>query len=70
MNAMSLMPPADPPPPDPRRAGLMSLLIIAALVLGGLILVRVLRNASQLQDCILSGRTNCAPIEVPQDSTP
>ena len=48
----------------------MSLLIIAALVLGGLFLVHVLRNAAQLQDCILSGRTNCAPIAVPQDSSP
>lgn len=70
MDPLSLLPPADPPPPDPRRAGILSLLIIAALVLGGLFLVHLLRNASQLQDCILSGRTNCAPIEVPQDSNP
>jgi hypothetical protein len=64
------MPPADPPPPDPRRAGVLSLLVILALVLGGLFLVHVLRKAAQLQDCILSGRTNCAPIEVQQDSNP
>jgi hypothetical protein len=70
MNLMSLMPPAAPPPPDPRRGGVISLLVIAALVLGGLFLVHVLRNAAQLQDCILSGRTNCAPIAVPQDSSP
>jgi len=70
MTPMTLMPQADPPPPDPRRAGVISLLIIAALVLGGLFLVHLLRDASQLQDCILSGRTNCAPIEVPQDSSP
>ena len=70
MTAMSLMPPADPPPPDPRRAGVLSLLVILALVRGGLFLVHVLRKAAQLQDCILSGRTNCAPIEVQQDSNP
>ena len=70
MAPLSLMPPLEPPPPDRRRAGVLSLLIIAALVLGGLFLVHLLRNASQLQDCILSGRTNCAPVEVPQDSTP
>ena len=63
MTATSLMPPADPPPPDPRRAGVLSLLVILALVLGGLFLVHVLRKAAQLQDCILSGRTNCAPID-------
>ncbi|MGA3157962.1 MAG: hypothetical protein ABSE43_10370 [Steroidobacteraceae bacterium] len=70
MAPLSLMPPADPPPPDPQRSGVIALLVIAALVLGGLFLVHVLRNAAQLQDCLLSGRTNCAPIDVPQDSNP
>lgn len=70
MAPLSLMPPADPPPPDSRRSGVIALLVVAALVLGGLLLVHVLRNAAQLQDCLLSGRTNCAPIEVPQDSNP
>jgi len=70
MTDLSLMPPGTPPPPDPRRAGVVSLLIILALVLGGLYLVHVLRNAAQVQDCILSGRTNCAPIEASPDSNP
>jgi hypothetical protein len=43
---------------------------MAALVLGGLLLVHLLRNAAQLQDCLLSGRSNCAPIEAAPDSTP
>lgn len=70
MNPLPLMPSPEPPAPDRRRSGVISLLVIAGLVLGGLWLVHVLRKASQLQDCILSGRTNCAPIEVPQDSSP
>lgn len=70
MNPQSPMPPAAPPPSDPGGSRLTHLLIIGALVLGGLLLVHVLRNAAQLQDCLLSGRTNCAPIEVPADSSP
>lgn len=48
--------------PDRRRAALM-LLFVLVLVLGGLALVHVLRNMSQIQDCAMSGRTNCAPID-------
>uniref|UniRef100_A0A8J4H9X6 Uncharacterized protein n=1 Tax=Acidicaldus sp. TaxID=1872105 RepID=A0A8J4H9X6_9PROT len=45
-----------------RRGTLAALLIIAALIAGGLWLVRVLGNAGRIQDCIASGRSNCAPI--------
>ena len=48
--------------PDRRRAALM-LLFVLVLVLGGLALVHVLRSMSQIQDCAMSGRTNCAPID-------
>jgi hypothetical protein len=27
--------------------------------------VHALRNESNLEDCLMSGRSNCAPIEVP-----
>jgi hypothetical protein len=64
------MPPENTPPPTPGGPRLTHLLIIAALVIGGLLLVHVLRNAARMQDCLLSGRTNCAPIEVPADSSP
>jgi hypothetical protein len=53
---------AEEPPPDARRATLM-LLFVLLLVAGGLVLVHVLRNMSEIQDCALSGRTNCAPID-------
>lgn len=48
--------------PDRRRAALM-LVFVLLLALGGLALVHVLRNMSQIQDCAMSGRTNCAPID-------
>jgi hypothetical protein len=33
------------------------------LVLGGLFLVYKLKAMSELQDCVMQGRTNCAPID-------
>jgi hypothetical protein len=42
---------------------LLALLATLTLVAGGVFLTHVLRNASQLQDCVMSGRTNCAPID-------
>ncbi len=51
----------DGPLPDRRRAA-MVLLFLLLLVIGGVALVRVLKNMSSIQDCAMSGRTNCAPI--------
>ena len=56
-----------PRPPDPRGPALMGLLIVLVLVIGGVLLVRELRRMGRLQDCVMSGRTNCAPIN--PDST-
>ena len=47
---------------DPRWLALLRLLLVIGFVIGGLLLVRELRSVSQLQDCVMSGRTNCAPI--------
>ncbi|OAF12175.1 hypothetical protein AXW67_20345 [Bradyrhizobium neotropicale] len=48
---------------DSRRAALAGL-IIAAVILGvGLWLARSLTAASKMQDCLMSGRTNCNVIE-------
>jgi hypothetical protein len=58
-------PPDPPDPKDPRRGALLRLIFVLLLVLGGLLLVHVLTNMSRLQDCVMSGRTNCAPIAVP-----
>lgn len=54
--------PEMPRVPDPRRAALVGLLVTLLLVLGGLLLIHVLGRAARLQDCVMSGRTNCAPI--------
>jgi hypothetical protein len=57
-----------PPEPDSRRGALIGLLVAVALIIIGLILVRVLGDTGRLQDCVMSGRTNCAPIEAPSPS--
>jgi hypothetical protein len=33
------------------------------LVLAGLFVEHVLRDSSRLQDCVMQGRTNCAPVD-------
>jgi hypothetical protein len=41
---------------------LVGLGLILVLVLGMLFVMQQLRHASAIQDCVASGRTNCAPI--------
>ncbi len=50
------------PVPDSRRTAAACLIITLLLVLGGVFLVHVLDRTGKLQDCVMSGRTNCAPI--------
>jgi len=62
---MHLLPARGPersPAPEPRRAALIGLIVTLLLVIGGLFLVHVLDRAGKLQDCVMSGRTDCAPI--------
>jgi len=49
--------------PKRRRAALAGLIFLLALVAAGLYLAHELRGVSQLQDCVMAGRTNCAPID-------
>jgi hypothetical protein len=59
----------DEPAPNGRddahsqRAALIGLAICLALVLGGLYLVCALKKSSELQDCVMQGRSNCAPVD-------
>jgi hypothetical protein len=46
-----------------RRAALIGLIFVLVLVVGGLLLTHILRGMSEIQDCAMSGRTNCAPID-------
>jgi hypothetical protein len=45
------------------RAAIVGLIICLALVLGGLLLVYKLKAMSELQDCMMQGRTNCAQVD-------
>jgi hypothetical protein len=63
------VPPVNEPDPkqptggDGRSGALVGLIVALVLVLGGLFLWHVLHGVSALQDCVMSGRTNCAPID-------
>jgi hypothetical protein len=46
-----------------QRATLIGLAICLALVLGGLFLVYALKKTSELQDCMMQGRSNCSPVD-------
>ncbi|MBR1223161.1 hypothetical protein JQ557_34540 [Bradyrhizobium sp. U87765 SZCCT0131] len=50
---------------DNRRGALIGLLIAAVLLVVGLWLTRELTRMSRLQDCVMSGRTNCDTIDLP-----
>ena len=54
--------PEDDPQPAPHRA-LVGLLLIVVLIVGVVFVMFRLHESSQMQDCLASGRTNCAPIE-------
>ena len=46
-----------------------ALIVVAAVALLGALgwyLAHVLSESARLQDCLLSGRSNCAPIEAPR----
>jgi hypothetical protein len=49
---------------DRRTAALMGLAVVLSLAVAAILLVRDLGKESKLEDCLMSGRTNCAPIEV------
>jgi hypothetical protein len=51
--------------PDSRRPALIGLAVVLVLVVAGYFLVTALRQNADLEDCLMSGRRNCAPIEAP-----
>ncbi len=60
---MSPPEPSEGDAPDSRRRAAIGLLVVLLLVVAGLFLAHVLRKSAQLQDCVMSGRTNCEPID-------
>jgi heme/copper-type cytochrome/quinol oxidase subunit 4 len=53
----------DDPKPTGRSRALVGLVVIVLLVMGVLFIMHRLDQAAKMQDCLASGRTNCAPIE-------
>lgn len=55
------------PEPDlddgPSPFGWFPIVVLIVLVVGGLFVMFKLRDVSNLQDCVQSGRKNCAPID-------
>ncbi len=48
-----------------RRGAVLALLLLLVLLAGGIWLARALHGVGRLQDCVMAGRTNCAPIASP-----
>jgi hypothetical protein len=47
------------------RGPLIALAAVVLIFVVGLLLFRTLYTSRRMEDCLLSGRTNCAPIEAP-----
>lgn len=56
-------PPGDTDRGGANRRNLVGLAVVVALALLGWLLIRELQAKSKLEDCLLSGRRDCAPIE-------
>ncbi len=54
---------SDPEQGDNRRGAIAGLVIAVVLLAVGVWLARDLTAASKMQDCLMSGRTNCNAIE-------
>jgi hypothetical protein len=50
---------------DRRTNALIGLALVLSLAIAGVVLVRDLGNEAKLEDCLMQGRTNCAPIDAP-----
>ena len=49
--------------PGSRRGALIGFGVVLLLIVAGLVLAHLLRDTSREQDCVMSGRTNCNPID-------
>jgi hypothetical protein len=48
-----------------QRRSLIALGVVVVLFLVGWLLAHELYASGKLEDCLMSGRTNCAPLETP-----
>lgn len=58
-------PPHDDADDDQRRSllNVAALIFVILLVVGGVWLAKVMQRHARLEDCLMSGRTNCAPLD-------
>lgn len=54
--------PDDHEDPPNRRGALIALIVVVLLVVGGIVLSQTLRKVGRIQDCVMAGRNNCAPV--------
>ena len=56
--------PDDDQPDDApnRRGALAALIVVAVIIAGGIWLSRTLHSTGRIQDCVMAGRNNCAPV--------
>ncbi|MBV8888578.1 MAG: hypothetical protein JO305_02810 [Alphaproteobacteria bacterium] len=60
--------PEDRDEPASRGPAVVGLVVVVVLVVIAYFLVMSLRRTGELQDCAMSGRTNCAVIDSPSGS--
>jgi len=48
-----------------RTAALMGFIVVLVLAIAALWLVREIGRTTRIEDCLMAGRKNCAPIETP-----
>jgi hypothetical protein len=59
----------DPRPENTsRRASLVALGVVVVLFVIGWLLTRELYSNAKIEDCVMSGRTNCVPIDTHSSS--
>jgi cell division septal protein FtsQ len=51
-----------------RRASLVALGVVVVLFVVGWFLTRELYSNAKIEDCVMSGRTNCVPIDTQSSS--
>lgn len=49
--------------PTENPFGIFPVIVLVVLIVGGLLLAFRLRDSARTQDCVWSGRKNCAPID-------
>jgi hypothetical protein len=57
---------SDEQEPPSRRGAIVAMAVIVVGIVLVIFMVERLHQSSAIQDCVMSGRSNCAPIETPR----